>query len=196
MTSRAPAWAGAAILVAALGACKDTEPKDNAPQTEGKDTEAPAQQPPAPDRRATASAAKDQLMAQLSGRLMEVMKAAVRVCSTEAPTLAAEVSKRLGVKIGRTSARLRNSKNTPPEWSRAVVDEGKKAAQFVDLPGGGLGAMFPIVLQDKCETCHGDPEKIDPAVREVLAELYPDDKATGFSTGDLRGWFWVEVPPS
>jgi hypothetical protein len=28
----------------------------------------------------------------------------------------------------------------------------------------------------------------------ALAARYPDDRATGFAPGDLRGWFWVEVP--
>jgi hypothetical protein len=31
-------------------------------------------------------------------------------------------------------------------------------------------------------------------VREELAERYPADRATGFKVGDIRGWFWVEVP--
>jgi len=30
----------------------------------------------------------------------------------------------------------------------------------------------------------------------VLAAKYPMDQATGFKEGDLRGWFWIEVPPS
>ncbi len=36
--------------------------------------------------------------------------------------------------------------------------------------------------------------KLDPAVKEVLASGYPRDEATGFAEGDLRGWFWIEVP--
>jgi len=31
-------------------------------------------------------------------------------------------------------------------------------------------------------------------VREQLSTHYPDDAATGYQAGDLRGWFWVEVP--
>ncbi len=31
-------------------------------------------------------------------------------------------------------------------------------------------------------------------VGERLAELYPDDRATGFAPGELRGWFWMKVP--
>ena len=31
-------------------------------------------------------------------------------------------------------------------------------------------------------------------VKNELASLYPNDQATGFKEGDLRGWFWVNVP--
>ena len=37
-------------------------------------------------------------------------------------------------------------------------------------------------------------ESIPADVRAALAELYPADRATGYSVGDLRGWLWVEVP--
>jgi hypothetical protein len=33
-------------------------------------------------------------------------------------------------------------------------------------------------------------------VTAAHAAKYPKDQATGFKEGDLRGWFWVEVPPS
>jgi len=45
-----------------------------------------------------------------------------------------------------------------------------------------------------CVVCHGDPAQIPDAVLAALAARYPDDRATGFAEGDLRGWFWVEVP--
>jgi hypothetical protein len=31
-------------------------------------------------------------------------------------------------------------------------------------------------------------------VAAVLKQNYPGDQATGFTTGDVRGWIWVEVP--
>ncbi|MGM0774574.1 MAG: c-type heme family protein, partial [Pseudomonadota bacterium] len=37
--------------------------------------------------------------------------------------------------------------------------------------------------------CHG--KSIDPEVKAKLDELYPEDQATGFSEGDLRGAFVV-----
>jgi hypothetical protein len=31
-------------------------------------------------------------------------------------------------------------------------------------------------------------------VRQALLQRYPEDRAIGYAEGDLRGWFWVEVP--
>ena len=45
---------------------------------------------------------------------------------------------------------------------------------------------------DVCLKCHGDAESLAPEVSDRLAELYPDDRATGFAMGDLRGAFVVE----
>jgi hypothetical protein len=35
---------------------------------------------------------------------------------------------------------------------------------------------------------------IPAPVAEALARYYPQDAATGFDAGELRGWFWVVVP--
>ena len=60
------------------------------------------------------------------------------------------------------------------------------------MPGGRLGYLEPIYLQAMCLQCHGSD--LGSGVRERLAELYPEDRATGFAEGDFRGMFWVVVP--
>ena len=40
-----------------------------------------------------------------------------------------------------------------------------------------------------CLNCHGT--KIAPEVSQALAGLYPEDRATGFNEGDIRGAFVV-----
>jgi hypothetical protein len=37
-------------------------------------------------------------------------------------------------------------------------------------------------------------ERLDPSVLQALAERYPADRAVGYAEGDLRGFFWAEVP--
>ena len=148
-----------------------------------------------------AIAAKEELFKQLSGRLMEVMKsegpaAAIEVCSKEAAKFATNVSEQHGVKIGRTARKLRNSANVPPAWATKLVTADAADPQFVDVDDHTVGALLPIKLQQKCLACHGPEESLAPAVKDQLVKHYPDDEATGFEEGDLRGWFWVEVPRS
>ena len=58
------------------------------------------------------------------------------------------------------------------------------------LPNGRSGYVEPILLQPLCTACHG--EKISKEVAIIIDEMYPEDQAVGFKTGDLRGVFWVE----
>jgi hypothetical protein len=143
--------------------------------------------------------AKDELFKRLSSRLMEVMStdgatAAIRVCSEEALEITEQVGQAKGVRIGRTSFRLRNRKNTPPSWAAGLIQQRVAEPQFINLPNDQLGALLPIRLQPQCLLCHGAPENIPDEVQQELAKSYPDDQAKGFDVDDLRGWFWVEVP--
>lgn len=153
------------------------------------------------DRKAVAVQAKDALFAKLSGRLMEVLQSegpaqAISVCSQEAVKIADDVGKENGVQIGRTSFKLRNSANAPRDWVKPFVEERVQTPQFVQLDGGSLGGLFPIHLNVKCLMCHGGEDEILDDVKLELAKQYPDDQAIGFKQGELRGWFWVEVPPT
>jgi hypothetical protein len=133
------------------------------------------------------------------GKLTDTMAssgpaAAIEVCQKQAPEIAASVGAEYGLAIGRTSHRLRNPKNLPPDWAQTFVDQQEAEPQFVPLADDALGALLPIRLKPQCLMCHGPDEQILPEVREALAENYPQDRATGFQEGDLRGWFWVSVP--
>jgi len=50
----------------------------------------------------------------------------------------------------------------------------------------------PAEGEGACLTCHGPTESIPEDVRAALRERYPDDKATGYAVGDLRGALWAE----
>jgi hypothetical protein len=123
---------------------------------------------------------------------------AVDVCATEAPRIGAEAAAAAGVKMGRTSDRLRNPANAPPAWARTFVrlQAGEKADEVpgvaVDL-GGHLGVLLPIAVKPGCLACHGAPASMSPKVREVLASRYPQDRAVDYASGDFRGYLWVEV---
>jgi hypothetical protein len=134
------------------------------------------------------------LLAELTEGLKQGPAPAITVCSERAPVLAAEKAKEFGVRIGRTSRSLRNPANGAPEWAKQHVAGGAAAPAYFAGPGGEFGALFPIQLQPQCVQCHGKPAELAAEVKDVLAKKYPQDRATGFAAGDLRGWFWVEVP--
>lgn len=148
-----------------------------------------------------AVAAKDALARRLGAELVAAIDAeghaaAIAVCSERAPAIAADVARERSVRIGRASARLRNPRNVAPAWAADLVADPSTAVEpHLDaVEGGGLHALFPIPAAGLCMPCHGAPESIDPEVRAALEERYPGDRATGYAPGDLRGWFWVEVP--
>jgi hypothetical protein len=127
--------------------------------------------------------------------------AAIAVCKDAAPALAVELSRRSGATVARTSARLRNPLNAPPPWAVPVLEQfaaalaaGRPAAGIEYFARTEAGARFmkPIVTEPLCLTCHGTA--LAPDVQAALARLYPEDHATGFAPGELRGAFVVAWP--
>lgn len=121
---------------------------------------------------------------------------AINVCKVQAPAIADSLSVD-GIKIGRTSHRLRNPKNQAPEWVNAVLqtylsDEKNRAPQWVSLENHRVGYVEPIAIQPMCLACHG--KNLDADIATQINTLYPDDEATGFEIDELRGVYWVEYP--
>ena len=143
----------------------------------------------------------------LKGRLGAAMAAggpvaAVTACNTQAPGVGDEVLERTGVRVGRSSLRLRNPRNAEaPDWVRSwLTEQGERPAEGVtgiegieDLEGGKVArVLIPIAMEPQCLTCHGAKEGLAPDVAARIAELYPEDQATGYETGALRGALWAE----
>jgi len=146
-----------------------------------------------------AADAKDAMMSALLQELFVGLEqrgpaGAISVCKQEAPRIGREVGSSEGVRIGRTAHRLRNPSNVAPDWAADLIHEEPAAPRYASSDQGDLGVTFPIHLKAACLMCHGPEETLEPDVRAALAEQYPEDRATGFAEGDLRGWFWVEVP--
>lgn len=166
----------------------------------------PADQAPAALQPAIAKAhaASKAFMTHMQNKLVELLPkngpaGALDVCRKESYAIAADVGMQHGVAMGRTSHKLRNPKNAPKPWAAPIVAQfaGKKYADakpyVVDL-GTDVGVLEPIAMGEACSTCHGNPSWQPDDVAAALKANYPNDQATGFTTGDLRGWIWVEVP--
>jgi hypothetical protein len=143
---------------------------------------------------------QDAMLAELSRDMEQGGPAlAVRTCHLDTTSAANRVAKQEGIQAGRTSDRLRVPTNMPKAWAAPIVAQyaGKRAADVegfaVDL-GDRIGVLRPMAERPLCAGCHGDPEKLDARVRRELEDRYPKDRALNFTTGEVRGWFWVEVP--
>jgi len=152
------------------------------------------------EQRTRAERARDAMFAELFAELSHAMggsgpESAIGVCAQRAPEIAREIAQTHGVEIGRTSWKRRNPKNTPPVWAEPFLSERPESVRVVEHPSGSLGLLSPIRVAGSCLRCHGEPDALAEGVPEALSRLYPEDRATGFREGDLRGWFWIEVPP-
>jgi len=188
----------------ALGGCGGTtsptveEPTRVAPDT-GVTIVANTQ--PSEDQVASMLAAKDALFAALSARLLEAMGAggptnAIAVCQREAEEIATRVGEEHQLKIGRTGVRLRNLRNQAPFWAKDWIEAEVPEPRFALLSNQHAAALLPIKLQAQCLMCHGPTEQLLPEIKSQLVDRYPQDQAVNFSEGELRGWFWVELPAS
>lgn len=141
---------------------------------------------------------KQALKQTLVTALADGPASAIDACRLQAPALAAAHSAD-GLTMGRASHRLRNPDNAAAPWVADIIadylaDPAQMAAVTRPLADGRMGYVEPIITQGMCLACHGS--NLSDDVREQLAQLYPDDQATGFESGELRGVFWLTWTPA
>jgi len=146
---------------------------------------------------------------ELKGTLVSAMKekgpaGAVDVCHTKAQEITRKHNAN-GWQVGRTALKIRNPRNAPDAWEKAVLEEfEKKIAEGADPKQLARAAiveengkkvfrfMKAIPVMKPCLNCHG--EKVSPDVLAVIRKHYPQDQATGFKLGQLRGAFTLKKP--
>jgi hypothetical protein len=128
---------------------------------------------------------------------------AIAVCADEAPRIAARLQDETGWQIRRVSPRPRNVERAVPDaWESAMMAE-LDALSRAGAPASELNRAAIIdsrfrYLQGQpteglCLLCHGS-NQVTPEVQAAIAERYPDDRATGFSLGELRGAISLTAP--
>jgi len=145
-------------------------------------------------------AIQDAVLRELNGALARgSTTSGSAFCHVDVTSIIQRVSREDGITAGRTSDRLRNPANAPKAWAAPFVaaHAGRPARTVdgfaIDL-GETIGVLRPIVEQPMCGGCHGTRERMSPGLKLLLQERYPFDRATGFRDGEIRGWFWVELP--
>jgi hypothetical protein len=117
-------------------------------------------------------------------------------CKDITPSLAQQDST-----SGWTSLKPRNIKNSHDTWEIAISTEfelTKTAGENVKLLMGFAAHLEqntltlscickPFLTMDLGLSCHG--ESLSTKLEKTLAEHYPNDKATGYKLGDIRGGF-------
>ena len=147
----------------------------------------------------------DRFQKELQAELQAALKAggptaAIGVCQQAAPAIAASLSDEYGVEVRRIALKPRN----PAAAVQGRVEQELQAMSQAPLNASGKPAirqwgdgnkshwMRAIPMKEEpCAACHGT--SISAPVKEKLDALYPEDKATGFSAGDLRGAILISM---
>lgn len=153
--------------------------------------------------RAEAASIVKRFGGQLRPALQDAMRtggpqAAIEVCAEKAPAIAQSLSEGTGWEVRRISLKPRNVSALPDEWAASVLrDLDARAAA-----GEGVSTLFheaevdgeyrfvrAQAVEPVCLACHG--ETIAPSIKWQLDRFYPDDNATGYRLGELRGAFYL-----
>lgn len=148
--------------------------------------------------------AADALKKNLMGALMKALSdggvsAAIEVCSAQAMDL----TKKSGemdpavISIERRTDRWRNPGNKADTTDREVMEAFRKDKELKELTRKESEEVTryyqPLRTMSLCLQCHGDAEKYSQEVRQVLEKHYPQDRATGYTEGELRGVIQVRI---
>ncbi len=120
---------------------------------------------------------------------------AIEVCAVEAPAIAEKLSADTGWNVRRVSLKARNSSTAQPDfWEIMALNlfdqrqrSGEQGADInlAEVVAGEFRYMQAQPAAPLCLTCHGTDIAED--VRSALLRHYPDDKATGYTAGQIRG---------
>ncbi len=137
----------------------------------------------------------------LSGQLLQAIKTggvphALQYCNLKAYPLTDSLSEAYQVDIKRVTLKPRNAANQADPFEKSLINTFEKLAvnnlagvNMVVRDNEGLPVFAsPIVVGKLCLQCHGEKGKvIADTDLKVIERLYPDDQATGYREGDLRG---------
>ncbi len=146
------------------------------------------------------------LQKELGGRLKSALasdgpESAIEVCQLDALAIGALISADTPARVGRTALKVRNPANSADDNARIVLESFEQqmaegisgpVEHFAVSDDGSARYMKAIVTQPMCLACHG--RALSAEVSAALEQRYPQDQATGFAAGDLRGAFIIDWP--
>lgn len=146
----------------------------------------------------------DRLQSELKAELSTALSStgpvgAIGVCQSAAPAIAQSLSDESGLKVGRIARKTRNPGNDfdsdlaalYEKLEQAPLKDGGPAAIHANVGNRSI-YMRAIPMQEQpCAVCHGTD--IAPEVQAAITASYPNDRATGFAPGELRGAIVVQT---
>lgn len=117
---------------------------------------------------------------------------AIQFCNEKALKLTDSIAELYDCKIQRITDKNRNPVNLASEQDIDFIKQLETSNQKVlDIDSASV-FYKPIKIPSKaCLSCHGTEQEIAPQTASLIQKLYPNDKATGYSEGDLRGWWKI-----
>jgi len=145
--------------------------------------------------------------AQLGKNLLGTIKnkgteEALIFCNVRAFTLTDSMAVVQKVAIKRVSDKPRNANNKANMKEMVQIEKfkkdfasGKKIEPVIEsLENDSIQFYYPIITNKMCLQCHGVPNKdIKPTVIKKITDLYPTDKAIGYSENQVRGIWNVKM---
>lgn len=129
---------------------------------------------------------------------------AIGFCNLNAMPLVDSLSKNYGAIIRRVSLKARNAMDFPNDIEQKLLEAYKYQKQNSGALKENVQALNddqylftkPIMVENAlCLSCHGTAE--NGMLKETDAFIkskYPEDKATGYEIGDLRGMWSITFP--
>ncbi len=128
---------------------------------------------------------------------------AIYICSQKALDLTKVIAEKDTnvIEIKRAALKYRNIYNKPDEHETAAIKIFSGAGEVIPTyfvqeskeHKNAFNYYQPIKTAAMCLVCHGEKEKMGKEILTNIQKLYPDDKATGYKTGELRGVIKVIV---
>jgi hypothetical protein len=129
---------------------------------------------------------------------------AIGFCNLNAMPLVDSLNRKYGARIRRVSSKVRNPVDRPVGVEQEILE----AYEYQWQDSVALDENIQVINENEylftkpimvdnalCLYCHGKPSNgLTAETEQFIKSKYPDDEATGYEIGDLRGMWSITIP--
>lgn len=129
---------------------------------------------------------------------------AIEFCNINAMPLTDSLKSDLGVDIKRVTLKARNPKDIPNELEKELLeayayqwnDSMQLQSNVQEIDDNRYLYTLPILIDSPlCLNCHGAKNNgLLKETNDYIKTIYPEDQATDYQLGDLRGMWSITIP--